>query len=945
MAPALIGGEERGDGRDLGSRSGVNVSGSRYGRCMLRGRRAEQARIHALLEAARDGVSGALIIRGEPGIGKTALLDNAADQARGLRVLRGAGIESEAELPFAGLHLLVRSELDRLDLLPGPQRRALAGAFGLAAGAAGDRFMIGAGVLSLLAEVADTAPLLCLVDDAQWLDRASAEALLFAARRIDREGIVILFAVRDYAEALTSAAIPELELRGLDAASAAALLDDTGATLPPGLRDQLITETHGNPLALRELPSLLADRGSQLAPMPLTSRVLDAFHHQVRSLPVTSQTLLLVAAADDTAELTMLMRVADELGLGIDDLHPAESAGLVSVATGAVAFRHPLIRAAVYHGARLGQRISVHRALAAAYASRRELDRRAWHLAAAAGGPDERVAGELEQAADRAAARSGYAAAAAGYERAAQLSEDPDAATRRLTSACEAGLHSGQPDWARVRAERAFPAATEPAIRARLIEVRAGAGFGTGDLHQACELLSTGASLVAAGDPERALWMLMEAVHATWALPTDRKLMAATVDQLGTLDLDPGDPLMSVVWLVRWGTAVPLGRDPAGFPPLARVMPVARAAADAAGPRALTRLGTMAFATGRDEECTDLAAALVTDARTNGMIFALAGGLAHLSVVQTLLGHHREALISGTEGLRIAYDTGQPLWVSYASGALAHLAAVEGDEPTCLRHAGEAGLGRTAQTGALAGTTLAKVAWALLDLGHGRVPDAYERLRAIVEGPYRHQGAVVRCVPDLIEAAVRLGRVADVVEPLARFATWAGAMDQPWIDALHARCQAMIAPDATAEEHYLRALARHGPARRPFDRARTELLFGEWLRRSRRKSEARVHLSAALRAFDELGSVPWAARARAELGASGAGVSGSGPRGSGATGALADLTPQERQITQLAAQGMSNRDIAAQLFLSPRTVAYHLYKAYPKLGIRSRGELASLTRE
>jgi DNA-binding CsgD family transcriptional regulator len=900
---------------------------------MLRGRRAEQATIDGLLAGARDGVSGSLILRGEPGIGKTALLDHAAAGAQGMRVLRGVGVESEAKLPFAGLHLLLRPALGNLDALPGPQRQALSAAFGLGAGGDGDRFMIGAGVLSLLAEAAEHEPLLCLVDDAQWLDRASAEALLFAARRLDREGVVIVFAVRDYAEALTGSGIPELRLDGLDAESAAMLLDDSGTGLPAALRDQLVTETRGNPLALLELPSLVAAQGAQPGPIPLTSRVLDAFHHQVRSLPTSARTLLLLAAADDTGELSTLLRAAGELGVSIDDLQPAEASGLISLTTGALTFRHPLIRAAVYQGAPLGQRIAVHRALAACAGSR-DADRRAWHLAVAATGPDERVAEDLEQAAARAEARNGYAAAASGYERAAQLSEDVDAATRRLTLACEAGVHSGQLDWARARAERAFGEVVDPAIQARLIVVRAGADFAQGALRHAHELLTDGAFLIAAEDPVRAFWMVMEALHAAWASPTDQKLIAGTVDRFAALGLTGDDPLLSMAWLARWTTAVVLDRDTDGFPAVDQLLPVARAVGAAAGPRGLIEVASRAFTVARDEENADIAAGLVAGARAKGIIFALPAGLGFSALSLTLLGRHREALINGTEGLRIARDTGQPLWGSYASGALAYLAAIEGDEAECRRHADGSGLGRSAEE---AGSTWALAALALLDLGLGRVQGTFDRLRAVAQGPTRHQAAVVRSVPDLIEAAVRLGRPEDAVEPLALFTRWATTMRRPWIDALLARCRAVTTPDSGAERYYLEALALHEPRSRPFERARTELLYGEWLRRERRKSDARVQLNSALRAFEELNSTPWAARARAELGATGSTV----PRVA-APDVFAALTPQELQISQLAARGLSNRDIAAQLYLSPRTVAYHLYKAYPKLGIASRGELAAL---
>jgi DNA-binding CsgD family transcriptional regulator len=902
---------------------------------MLRGRGPEQAVIDGLLGGVREGGSGVLVIRGEPGIGKTALLEYAVGQADAMRLLRCAGIESEAELPFAGLHQLLRPVLERLDALPGVQQRALSGAFGLDVGGDGDRFIIGAGVLSLLSDVAEDAPLLCLVDDAQWLDRASAEALLFAARRLDRDGIVILFATRDYPDAgLPQGGLRELRLGGLGTRAAAELLDDAGVALPIAVRDQLVADTQGNPLALLELPSVMSGPRALPGLMPLTSRVLDAFHHQIRSLPAVCQTALLLAAADDTGELTLLACAADDLATSIADLQEAERRGLISLAAGTPTFRHPLIRAAAYQGAPLGERIAVHRALAAAYARHRDVDRHAWHLAVAATGPDEQAAGDLERAAGRAAARSGYAAAAAAYERAAQLSGDTAAAIRRLTLACEAAAHGGRPSWARTLAERAYQEAADPVIQARIIGVQAGADFVQGRLRDAHGLLTAGASLIAAKDPSRAFWMLIEALHAAWAAPTDRRLIAETVDHLGGLRLLPGDPLISVAWLARWGTAVTLGRDTRDFPPLDEVMPQARAAGSAIGPRGLIEVASRAFMAAQDEDCAEIAAALVADARGKGMIFALPGGLGLLTLAQTLLGRYRDALVSGTEGLRIARDTGQLLWVSYAAGALAYLAAVKGDDRQCRHHAGEAWLEPMSDTGSLAGATWSQAALALLDLGLGRVQEAFDRLRAIADGPTRHQAAVVRSMPDLIEAAIRLDRPEDARAPLTSYSTWAKVMGQPWIGAVLARCQALTAPDSQAEQLYTRALTLHEHHARPFERARTELAYGEWLRRSKRKNEASAQLRRALQTFEMLGALPWAERARTELDASGTTAARAVT-----PDAFTDLTPQELQVIRLAAQGKSNRDIAAQLFLSPRTVAYHLYKAYPKLGISSRGEL------
>ncbi|MGC7098614.1 AAA family ATPase [Amycolatopsis lurida] len=887
---------------------------------MLRGRQAEREAIGALLTGARDGISGALVLRGEPGIGKTSLLDHAAENAGDLRVLRGVGIESEAELPFAGLHLLLRPVLDRLDALPELQRRALEGAFGLGHGGDGDRFLIGAGVLTLLAE---QGPLLCLVDDAQWLDQASADALLFAARRLDREGVVLLFAARDYADAFAATGLPELRLEGLDQQSATALLDDTGIELPAELRERLVAETRGNPLALRELPAVVSAHDA--GPMPLTNRVLDAFWHQVRSLPGPCRTLLLLAAADQTGELKTLLRAAGRLGAGLTDLEPAEERGLIALTDGALAFRHPLIRAAVYHGAAASSRITVHSALAAEHA---DPDLRAWHLAAAATGPDERVATELEQAAGRASARGGHAAAATTYERASRLSEQSGESTRRLLLACEAATRAGRLDWANTLAE-SFPPEVDPAMRVRLIQVRASADFAKGDLRHAHKLLVEGAAL--ADDPAQAFWMLVRALHAAWAAPTDVRMLAEPLDRFDEVGLDPDDPLLSMAWLARWGTAMVLDRDTTEFPPLDEVLAKARAAAAEMGPRGMTEVASRALVAARDEESAEIATELIADARAKGVVIALPAALGHLTLVQAVLGRHREARVTGAECLRIAADTGQPLWAGYTAGALAYLAAVEGDEKSCRHYA------ELTTADAASGDTWAQVALALLDLGHGRIQDAFDRLREVTGGPSRHLSGVVRCVPDQMEAAVRLGRPQDAADSLEMFATWAETMDRPWIHALLARCRALTTADA--EPFFVRALELHPHDSRPFDRARTELLYGEWLRRARRKSKARDHLGTASRMFEELGSAPWAARARAELGATGAGVSRTA-----ATGRFTELTPQELQITQLAARGLANRDIAAQLYLSPRTVAYHLYKAYPKLGITSRGELAGVLR-
>ncbi|WP_334616742.1 helix-turn-helix transcriptional regulator [Micromonospora sp. CPCC 206061] len=433
----------------------------------------------------------------------------------------------------------------------------------------------------------------------------------------------------------------------------------------------------------------------------------------------------------------------------------------------------------------------------------------------------------------------------------------------------------------------------------------------------------------------------MRAFHAVWAAPTDRPLMLDAVNRFDALDLDPGGALAALRTLVRWCAATGLGLSVAGLPPVDEVLPRAVAAGRELGPQALVEVASRALVLGRESVTAEVAAELVARAREEGTVGALPAGLGFLTMAQALLGRHRDARVSGAEAARIARDTGQPLWVSYAAGALAYVAAAEGDERECRARVADALLEGDADAPAasLAGATTAQTALALLDLGHGRVQAAFDRLLGVARGPTGHQSAVVRCVPDLVEAAVRLGRAGEVAEPLAAYTVWGRTLRQPWIDALLARCQALIAPDEQAEQHYKDALARHDELARPFERARTELLYGEWLRRVRRRIDARGHLEAAQRAFRAIGCTPWADRAGAELGATGASASARSD-----VELAAALTPQELQISRLAAQGLSNRDIAAQLYLSPRTVAYHLYKAYPKLGIASRGELAGVLR-
>ncbi|GAA1900738.1 ATP-binding protein [Streptantibioticus ferralitis] len=934
----------------------------------LYGREREQAALDRLLGAARDGTSGVLALRGEPGIGKTALLDHAmaTAAAQGMRVIRAAGVEYEAELPYAALHLLLAAGLDRLPALPQPQRQALECAFGLAAPATTDRLLTGLAVLSLLCELAEERPLLCVVDDAQWLDHASADALLLAARRLQAEPVALILAAREGEGGFTAYGLPELRLTGLAEEASAKLLDGYAGELAAPVRHRVLTEARGNPLALTELPAALAAEpvGAPDVPgaIPLTDRLQVAFHGQVSRLPAATQTLLLVAAAEQTGDLDVLRRAAETLGAGLPDLRPAEDAGLVrtaltqDAAPRSLTFRHPLLRAAVYRRAPLDQRLAVHRALADALAGAMDdeaADRRAWHLALAAPAPDEAIAAALEQAAVRAHGRGGHAAAAAAIERAARLTPDPDTATRRLTLSAEAAIEAAELARAEALAERAAARLTEPLhdvavlpgeprLRDVLGHVRATARFLQGDFPAAYRLLVDGADQAAGRDPRQAARMLMQAFHVAWYLG-DREL-GEVVDRLQRLEHPADDPVTPLVGYLVAATAPVLGRRAEPLPPLAETVAAAQANS-ARVPWDVVQVCGASLIHGRDAETYRLAASLAADSRSRGGFGQLPTVLFFLAEAELFHGRHRDALASATEALRIARDTGQRQWTSQLTGFLAYFAAIEGDADTCRRFGDDSltdtGAAPGAQVFMAPGAPWTHWAFGLLDLGAGRAQEALNRLEPLVGGPMRHHVSATRAVPDLVEAAVRLGRPERARQPAERFARWTALTGQPWAEALDLRCRALLADDAADQEAwYTAALAAHedpgGPAR-PLEQARTALLYGEWLRRGRRKAEARPWLRTAVETFERLGAEPWADRARTELGATGE----SAPRTRG-PGVLAALTPQELQIVRLAARGLSNRDIAAQLFLSPRTVGYHLYKAYPKLGVSSRGELSAL---
>ncbi|MET7299931.1 AAA family ATPase [Embleya sp. NPDC005575] len=932
---------------------------------MLYGRDSELRTIERLLADAEEGRSGVLVVRGEPGIGKTALLDHVLT-GTSVRTLRGTGVEYEAELPYAGLSLLLRPALGHLDRLPDPQRQALAAAFGLAAGERSEPMFVGLAVLSLLSEYAGDGPLLCVVDDAQWLDRASHDALVFAARRLYAEGIALIFAAREDRHAFAAQGLPELPLAALRPEHASALLDEHARDMSATTRSRVLAESRGNPLALIELPvSLAGERsGGTLRPgaLPLTSRLQIAFHGQVTRLDERTGMLLLLAASDDSGDLGILLRAGAGFGAGTADLAAAEEASLIVVDDDRLRFRHPLIRAAVQQRAPIDRRLAAHRALADAFDAPDHADRRAWHLAAAATGVDEPAATALESTGERARERSGHLAAALAYEKAARLSQDVPARTRRLVLAAEAASEAGELDRARTFAERAQSTATDDAIRARLLHVRALSDFWQGAFTNAHELLLQGAALTAGSRPERAARMLLQSIHTAWYLGEEE--LRFTLRELAALHLPPTAPVTPVVEFMiaafppkenaeqpdprhaedgHPDTRHPQnGRPAAGHPDTERpdlgdLIRIAPRTGNEEQRDLLLACG-VGLALGQDVDAHHIASLFARESRLHGGIGRLPTILFFVAEAEIFESRHTDALATASEGLRIAQDSGQQQWISQFESVLAYLAGISGDEEAAHRHA-DAALAGGVGSAMPAGAPWSAWALGLLDLGLGRPESALNRLERLAREPLRHHISATRSIPDLVEAAVRFGAPERADEPLARFEQWAGRVDQRWADALVLRCHALLASDDVAEELWLAALARHESERRPLERARTGLLYGEWLRRLRRKTDARDRLRTALAEFDRLDARSWADRARTELGAIGGSATPQGPQ---PAGVLARLTPQELQITRLAAQGLSNRDIAAQLFLSPRTVGHHLYKAYPKLGIVSRTELTAI---
>ena len=933
---------------------GVGMFDGRPG-TRLRGRRTECDVLDRLLKATRTGQSQALVIRGEPGVGKTALCSHLVASASDCRVARAAGVESEMELPFAGLHQLCAPMMGQLGHLPTPQREALSAALGgVTSGDAPDRFMVGLAVLGLLSEVAADRPLVCLVDDAQWLDRESAQALTFAARRLLAESVAMVFVVREPNDGRHFVSLPELTVGGLGESDARELLSSViPGPLDDRVRDRILAETRGNPLALLELPRGLAV--AELAggfglpdTRPLTCRIEQHFLRRVRLLPVDTQRLLLVAAAEPVGDLTLLKRAAERLGLGVDAAAAAEAAGLIEFG-GWVRFRHPLVRSAIYRASTHSERQEAHRALAETIDPCRNPARCAWHRAQAASGLDEAVAGALEHSADRARRRGGLAAVAAFLARATELTPDPARRSARALAAAQAKFEAGAPDSADDLLAVAELGPRDDLRRARVARLRAQIAFGRNRGKEAPSLLLEAAKGLEGLDDGLARETYLEAFGAAlFAGPDGERYPALEVAEAVRVAPHGPQPTRSIDLLLdgmatrrvaRPGTGSVLSERPqAGIADLRQALHALRRENPRSKDDIMRFLGVSSMAQSMAahelwdfEAWGELSTRSVQLARDAGALALLPGLLAWLAPVHVHSGEFDGAAALIEEADTITAATGNaPMRYS----AL-FLLAWKGQEAALLNLVDDA-VGDSAPRGEGRVSGLAGHLTAVLYNGLGRYPAALDAARLAL----RHDefGNFGWSLAELVEAGVRSGAGDDAAGALRVLEERTLASGTDWGLGVLARSRALVEEGDTAESLYREALERLEHSGVVVHRARAQLVYGEWLRRQNRPRDGREQLRAAYEAFSGMGADAFAERARRELFASGETVR------KRTIEAIDVLTAQERQIARLCAEGHTNPEIGGQLFISPRTVEYHLSKMYSKLGVSSRRELSEALR-
>jgi DNA-binding CsgD family transcriptional regulator len=914
-----------------------------YGRRVrLIDRRAEKQAVYQVLDSVRAGMSGALVLRGEPGVGKSALLDYAVECAADLQTVRTVAVESERAMGFAAVHQLLVPLLPAVDRLPEPQRRALRVAFGLVSGPPADPFLVGLAVLTLLADAAEVRPVLCVIDDAHWLDDESADILSFVARRLLADRVAMLFAIREMTEPdprLQS--LRGLRIAGLPEQDAYELLETSiGRPVNAGVAARIIAETGGNPLAIveaaRELsPKQLGGRAPLPEPLPVGHQLDVLFVRRVRELPTDTQTLLLLAAADQPGPGDRLWQAATALGIPESAAVPAEAAGLM-VFWPEVRFSHPLVRSAVYHAATAVQRRRAHRALTAACDPELHAVPRAWHLAAAATGPGEGVAAQLEAAADRARSRGGYAAAAALLERAALLTPDGERRAERRLSAADAHLLAGAVDRTGALLTETAPGLRDPRSTAQAIRLKGKIDFACGQVADAASALVCAAVRLRPLDPSAARDALLSALEAVvfagWASSTALLHEIARTAR----DLPPmrASPDSATDLLLQGYAARVTGGYAAAVPALRRAVQVFLV--DEVDPDvALRRLLLVAIAAVDlldDAAVERLTTHWIDRARHSGALTKLAGALAFRStVVDGPGGQLAAARAAESEAHELAEVTGNPRVVP-PSGAHTLLTLALSCQEAQARATAAAVAREAPGRGAAGEAAFAAYCLGVLEISLCNYGSAVVCLHPAYTDDTPLVGT--QALPDLVEAAVRAGRRDLAERALQRLDDRATATGTPLALGLLARSRALLAAPAEARQDYEDALPLLGRTRAAPQLARAHLLYGEWLRRQRQRREARDQLHAALDMFDGMGLHGFAERARVELRATGEHAR------KRELGTPEELTPQEAQIAALVSRGQANREIAAQLFVTPSTVEYHLRKVFRKLRVTSRTQLA-----
>jgi DNA-binding CsgD family transcriptional regulator len=905
----------------------------------LIGRDGELARVGRLLDGARAGQSHVLVLSGEPGVGKSALLQQAVGLATGMNVLRARGVQSEAHIPFAGLGDILRPALFLLDRLPGPQAEALQGALALVPSRAQDRFAIGSATHSLLVAYADLAPVLVAVDDAHWIDGSSADALSFAFRRLVADPVAVLLTIRsEHTATLGGSAQEWLEVAGLDLVGASELLKVEVGAVPESLLGRLHRETGGNPLALLEAAHHLDDLrryGPPDTPLPVLIPVADIYLDRVRSLRSGAATLCLLAASSDPTDIRVLAKAAARLGADIADLADLEEARLVKVNESRVEFLHPLIRSAIYNDASPDRRRKAHRALADALPDR-EADRRAWHLALAALGPDSVACSALAQAGDRALERNAYEVAARAFERSSQLASSDASRAELLYRAARCAWDAGLPDRASQLIAQAQEMPAEETVSIGLEYLRGQIAARQGPVVSCLVDLLSAARRVATFSADESVIILAEATQAAF-YAGDTTAMRQAADLVSALRGRVTSERAAFFAAMAEGMADTFsGRTKAGAEQLHIAVDIAEAIATPDDPQwhvwaAMCNLWLRERGTHRDvlEGAAEVA-------RSRTALGALLYLLCYLAIDNAAGDRWADAEAGFHQVVTLARETGQRTDLAAALARLAWLEGRQGREDACVHHAQES-LSLADELGLRVCEIWAHAALGELHLAHGRLEQA--------SGHFNAQQAILdRCgiadvdlspAPELVELHVRSADTARAADLAAAYQKEASEKGLPWALARAARARALLVSEAEMDSVFEEALEAHSLTPDRFETARTQLAYGSRLRRARQRARSREPLRAALETFDRLGAQPWAAQARAELTATGETARARN------VSTRDQLTPQELQIALLLSAGRTTREAASALFLSPKTIEYHLRNVYRKLDCRNRQQLAA----